>query len=125
MQKYLLIALGGALGSVARYWVGATVTNRLGAKFPYGTLMINLTACVLIGFVLTFLGKRAGVTAGWRYLVPVGFVGAYSTFSTYEWETMSLLQVGGFPVAALYAFGSLVLGLAAVWCGTLAAELLS
>jgi CrcB protein len=125
LQKYLLIALGGALGSVARYWVGATATSRLGAKFPYGTLVVNLTACVIIGFALTFLGKRAGVSAAWRYLVPLGFVGAYSTFSTYEWETMSLLQRGGFPVAALYAFGSPVLGLAAVWCGTLAAELLS
>ena len=125
LQKYLLIALGGALGSVARYWVGTTVTNRLGAKFPYGTLVINLTACVAIGFALTFLGKRAGVSTAWRYLVPVGFVGAYSTFSTYEWETMSLLQTGGFPVAAVYAFGSLVLGLAAVWCGMLAAQLLS
>lgn len=124
MQKYLLIALGGALGSVARYWVGATVTDRLGARFPYGTLAINLTACAAIGFVMTLLGKRAGLGAGWRYLVPVGFVGAYSTFSTYEWETLSLLRAGGFPMAALYAVGSLVLGLAAVWCGMLAGEVL-
>jgi fluoride exporter len=125
LQKYLLIALGGGLGSIARYWVGVTVTNRLGTKFPYGTLVINLTACMIIGFALTFLGRRAGMNPAWRYLVPVGFVGAYSTFSTYEWETMSLLQAGGFPTAALYAFGSLVMGLAAVWCGMLAAELLS
>ena len=124
MQKYLLIALGGALGSVARYWVGATVTDRLGARFPYGTLAINLTACAAIGFAMTLLGKRAGWGAGWRYLVPVGFVGAYSTFSTYEWETMSLLRAGGFPMAALYAVGSLILGLAAVWGGMLAAEVL-
>ncbi len=124
MQKYLLIALGGALGSIARYWVGATVTDRWGARFPYGTLAINLTACAAIGFAMTLLGKRAGFGAGWRYLVPVGFVGAYSTFSTYEWETMSLLRAGGFPVAALYAVGSLILGLAAVWGGMAAAELL-
>ena len=124
MQKYLLIALGGALGAVARYWVGVTVTDRWGARFPYGTLVINLSACVIIGFSLTLLGKRAGFSAGWRYLVPVGFVGAYSTFSTYEWETLSLLRGGGFPVAALYAVGSLVLGLAAVWCGMIAAEML-
>jgi CrcB protein len=124
LQKYLLIALGGAVGSIARYWVGATVTDRLGARFPYGTLVINLTACAVIGFSLTFLGKRAGLSSAWRYLVPVGFVGAYSTFSTYEWETMALLRAGGVPAAALYAFGSLVLGLAAVWCGMLAAELL-
>ena len=125
MQKYLLIALGGALGSVTRYWVGATVTNRLGTRFPWGTLVINLTACAIIGFTLTFLGKRAGFSSGWRYLVPVGFVGAYSTFSTYEWETLSLLRAGGLPAAALYGFGSLILGLAAVWCGMVAAELLS
>jgi CrcB protein len=124
LQKYLLIALGGALGSIARYWVGATVTDRWGARFPYGTLAINLTACAAIGFVMTLLGKRAGIGAGWRYLVPVGFVGAYSTFSTYEWETISLLRAGGFPVAALYAVGSLILGLAAVWGGMAAAELL-
>lgn len=124
MQKYLLIALGGALGSIARYWIGATLTNRLGTRFPYGTLVINVTACVIIGFVLTFLGKRAGFSSNWLYLVPVGFVGAYSTFSTYEWETMSLVRAGGFPMAALYAFGSVILGLAAVWCGMLAAELL-
>jgi CrcB protein len=124
LQKYLLIALGGALGSIARYWIGSTLANRLGTRFPYGTLLINLTACIAIGFVLTFMGKRAGFSASWRYLVPIGFVGAYSTFSTYEWETMSLLRAGGYPMAALYSLGSLILGLAAVWCGMLAAELL-
>ena len=58
MQKYLLIALGGALGSLARFWVGSTVASRLGTKFPYGTFVINLTACVIIGFSLAFLGKE-------------------------------------------------------------------
>jgi fluoride exporter len=125
LQKYLLIALGGALGSVARYWVGAAVAGRFGARFPFGTLVINLTACVIIGFALTFLGRRAGMSPAWFYLVPVGFVGAYSTFSTYEWETASLLRSGAFPVAALYAVGSLILGLAAVWAGIAAAEFLS
>lgn len=124
MQKYLLIALGGALGSIARYWVGSAVASRLGVRFPWGTLVINLTACAVIGFALTFFGKRAGMSPAWFYLVPVGFVGAYSTFSTYEWESFSLLRAGAFPAAALYAVGSLVLGLAAVWCGMLAAELL-
>jgi CrcB protein len=124
LQKYLLIALGGALGSMARYWVGVTLTDRLGTRFPYGTLVINVTACMILGFSLTFLGRRAGFSAGWIYLLPVGFVGAYSTFSTYEWETLSLLRSGGFPMAALYAGGSLVLGLTAVWCGMLAAEVL-
>ncbi len=125
MQKYLLIAAGGALGSIARYWVGANIASRMGIKFPYGTLIVNLTACVIIGFSLTYLGKRAELSPAWRYLIPVGFIGAYSTFSTYEWETLSSLRAGAFFIAALYAFGSLVLGLVAVWCGSYLAEALS
>jgi CrcB protein len=125
LQKYLLIALGGALGSVARYWVGATIAGRMGTRFPYGTFVINVTACVVIGFSLTYLGKRAGLSPAWRFLIPVGFIGAYSTFSTYEWETLSTLRAGAFALAGLYAVGSLVLGLAATWCGALLAEAIS
>ncbi len=124
MQKYLFIALGGSLGSIARYWVGVTIANRLGTKFPYGTFVINVTACVIIGFALTFLGKRAELNPAWRFLIPVGFVGAYSTFSTYEWETLSTLRTGAFFLAAFYAFISLFLGLAAAWCGSILAEVI-
>jgi CrcB protein len=124
LQKYLLIAAGGALGSIARYWVGSTVSGRMGAKFPYGTLLVNITACVVLGFVLTYLGKRADFSPAWRYLIAVGFIGAYSTFSTYEWETLSTMRSGAFVLAGLYAVGSMVLGLAATWCGTALADLL-
>ena len=124
MQKYLYIAVGGALGALARYGVGVAVTDRFGTKFPYGTFVINMTACVIIGFSLTFLSRRAGLNAAWRYLIPVGFVGAYSTFSTYEWETLAELRSGAFSLAAVYAFSSLILGLVAVWCGILLAETL-
>jgi CrcB protein len=124
MQKYFLIAFGGALGSVARYWVGSTIANRMGVKFPYGTFVINITACAIIGFTLTFLGRRADLNPAWRFLVPVGFIGAYSTFSTYEWETLSTLRSGAFFLAALYAIGSLIVGLAAVWGGSFIAEML-
>jgi fluoride exporter len=117
VQKYFLIALGGALGSLARFWVGSTIASRLGTKFPYGTFVINLTACVIIGFSLAFLGKRTDLSPAWRFLVPVGFVGAYSTFSTFEWETFSNLQTGSFLIAALYVVLSVFLGLVAVWCG--------
>ncbi|MGP8270799.1 MAG: fluoride efflux transporter CrcB [Terracidiphilus sp.] len=124
MQKYLLIAIGGALGSIARYWVGSTIAGRMGTKFPYGTFVINMTACVIIGFSLTFLARRADLNPAWRFLVPIGFIGAYSTFSTYEWETLSTVRSGAFFLAALYAVSSLVLGLAAVWGGSLIAEIL-
>lgn len=125
MQKYLLIAVGGALGSIARYWVGSTVAGRMGMRFPYGTFVINLTACLIIGFSLTYLGKRVELNPAWRYLIPVGFVGAYSTFSTYEWETLSTLRAGAFAMAAIYALGSLLLGLVATWLGMIMADAIS
>src|SRR5580700_11222975 len=123
LQKYLFIALGGAAGSVLRYWVGSTISGRMGTRFPYGTLVINLTACVIIGFTLTYFGKRADLNPAWRFLVPIGFIGAYSTFSTYEWETLSTMRSGAFGMAALYAVGSFVLGLAAVWGGAVLGEM--
>ncbi len=124
MQKYLLIAFGGALGSIARYWVGTTIAGRMGTKFPYGTFVINITACMIIGFSLTVLSKRADMNPAWRFLIPVGFIGAYSTFSTYEWETFSTIRTGAFLLAALYAVSSLILGLVAVWAGSALAEIL-
>ena len=124
MQKYLLIALGGALGSVARYWIGSTVGSRMGVRFPIGTLVVNLSACVVIGFALTFLSRRLEIDPAWRYFATIGFIGAYSTFSTFEWETLDTLRSGAFALAASYAVGSLVLGLGATWCGAALGELL-
>jgi CrcB protein len=124
LQKYLLIAAGGALGSVARYWVGSTVGSRTGIRFPYGTLVVNLSACLIIGFTLTWLSERLEINPAWRYFIPIGFIGAYSTFSTYEWETLQTLRSGAFALASLYAVGSLIVGLAATWCGAALAEMI-
>ena len=107
-----------------RYWVGTTIAGRMGTKFPYGTFVINITACMIIGFSLTVLSKRADMNPAWRFLIPVGFIGAYSTFSTYEWETFSTIRTGAFLLAALYAVSSLILGLVAVWAGSALAEIL-
>jgi len=125
LQKYLLIAVGGALGSIARYWIGSTVAGRMGTRFPYGTFVINLTACLVIGFSLTYLSKRVDLNPAWRYLIPVGFIGAYSTFSSYEWETLSTMRAGAFALAALYSLGSLVLGLVVTWLGAVLADTVS
>ena len=122
VQKYFFIALGGALGSLTRFWVGSAVANRFGTRFPYGTFLVNMTACVIIGFSLTFLGRRTELNPAWRFLIPIGFVGAYSTFSTFEWETFSTLQTGAFLSAALYVVLSCFLGLVAVWCGGMVAR---
>jgi CrcB protein len=125
LQKYFLIAFGGSLGSIARFWVGSTIASRMGTKFPYGTFVINITACVIIGFSLTLLGTRTELNPAWRFLIPVGFVGAYSTFSTFEWEIFSNLQTGTFLIGASYMVLSLIFGLIGVWGGTLLARAIS
>ena len=116
LQKYLLIAIGGALGSVTRYLVGSTVTNRMGTRFPYGTFVINLTACLIIGFFLAAADRRTAVNPALRFLIPIGFVGAYSTFSTFEWEAFTLGQ-SLFWIAILYVAVSPLSGLIAVVLG--------
>jgi CrcB protein len=125
LQRYLFIMLGGALGSVARFWVGTTVAGRMGTRFPFGTLVINITACFIIGLSLEFLNHHADLSPSWRFLVPIGFVGAYSTFSTFEWETFSNLSHGTFWIAILYVTVSLVSGLIAVALGVALAKAVS
>jgi CrcB protein len=125
LSKYFYIALGGALGSIARFWVDSAIANRMGTRFPFGTFFINMSACLLIGFSLTLLTRRTGLNPAWRFLVPIGFLGAYSTFSSYEWEAFATLRSGDFSSAALYAFSSLLLGLVAVGCGVFLAEVIS
>jgi fluoride exporter len=117
LQKYLLIALGGALGSVTRYLVGTSVSNRLGIRFPFGTLIINISACLIIGLSLEILNRHTNVNPAFRYLIPIGFIGAYSTFSTFEWEIFSSLNSGAFWIAVLYVTASLIFGLIAVAVG--------
>lgn len=125
MQRYLFIMLGGALGSAARFWVGTTVAGRMGTRFPFGTLVINITACFIIGLSLEFLNHHADLSPSWRFLVPIGFVGAYSTFSTFEWETFSNLSHGTFWIAILYVTVSLASGLIAVALGVALAKAVS
>lgn len=119
MSKYMAIALGGALGALARFWVGTAVSSRMGTRFPYGTFVINISACFIIGFSLAVLNRRTEINPFWRFLLPVGFVGSYSTFSTFEWEIFAGLETGAFLLIALYIALSILLGLVAVWCGIL------
>jgi CrcB protein len=118
LQKYFFIAIGGALGSVARFMVGSSVANRMGTRFPYGTLVINITACLIIGMTLEILNRHTNINPAVRYLLPIGFIGAYSTFSTFEWEIFSSLNSGAFWIAVLYVASSLVFGLVAVALGS-------
>lgn len=125
MQKYLFIAIGGALGSIARFWVGTTVASRMGTRFPFGTLIVNISACLIIGLSLEVLNRHTNLSPSWRFLVPIGFIGAYSTFSTFEWEIFANLGSGAFWVAILYVTVSLVSGLIAVALGVALARAVS
>ncbi len=122
MARYLLVGLGGFLGAISRYWLGAYVGERLGVRFPYGTFIINMSGCLLIGIVMTVLDQRAHWSPAWRYLVPIGFIGAYTTFSTFEFETLRGVQEGALMTAALNVVLSVVLGFAAVWLGIAATK---
>lgn len=112
----VLIALGGGLESVTRYLVSGWVANRLGVAFPYGTLLINITASFIIGFFLTFAQERA-FNPNWRLFIAVGFVGGYSTFSTFEYESIRLLQDGEMLFGAIYLVGSVAAGAIAAITG--------
>ncbi len=113
----LLVALGGALGSVTRYLVGGWIAQRWGTFFPYGTLVINMTASFIIGFFLAFAQERARLGPYWRLFIAVGFVGGYSTFSTYEYESVRLLQDGEMLFAMIYLIGSMAGGAIAAITG--------
>ena len=120
MTKYLMVAMGGALGSGLRFWASGYISNRLGTRFPYGTFVINVTASFLIGFVLTILSERTQWSPNWRYLIPIGFIGGYSTFSTFEYESFRAFQAGGLFAAGANVVLSVVVGFLSVWLGVIA-----
>lgn len=117
MVKYVMVGIGGFLGAIARFWLGGYVTERLGTAFPYGTFIINCSGSFFIGFIITLLAERTHWSANWRYLIPIGFIGAYTTFSTFEFETFRSLQQSEFLIAGLYVVLSVAVGFVSVWLG--------
>jgi CrcB protein len=117
LAKYMMVGIGGFLGAIARFWLGGLVYQKMGTRFPYGTFVINISGSFLIGFILTILTERTHLSPNWRYLIPIGFIGAYTTFSTFEWETLGAIRDGAFLVAGLNVAFSVVLGFIAVWLG--------
>jgi CrcB protein len=112
----LYVALGGALGAVARYGIGNWISDRAAPGFPWGTLVVNVVGSFLIGVAIRWF-DALDVGTGARALVIVGIFGGFTTFSTFSYEVVSLIQAGEGTRAALYAGGSLVLGLLAVLAG--------
>jgi CrcB protein len=117
LDRYIMIMLGGGVGSLTRYVVGTAIMSRLGGRFPAGTVFINITGSFLIGFTMTLLTQRLHLHPNWRFLLVVGFLGGYTTFSSFEWETLSLIKDGSRWLGLINAAGSVLLGYSAVWLG--------
>jgi fluoride exporter len=122
MGPVLAVSLGGILGANARYFVALYIAERFGAAFPYGTLLINVSGSLVIGFFLTLVTERVSIDPLWRLFFATGFLGAYTTFSTYTYEAAHLLRAGEYGPALVYLLGSVVLGMIGVLAGILVAE---
>jgi CrcB protein len=121
-MQYLLILAGGGAGSLARYIAGTAIMTRFGSRFPMGTLVVNVTGSFLIGLIMTLLTERLPASTYWRPLLVIGFLGGYTTFSSFEWETYSAVRDGGFWLGLANVVASVTLGYAAVWLGALIAR---
>lgn len=114
--SYLLVGLGGALGSAGRYAISGWVAARY-PTFPWGTFTVNVTGALIIGFFLALSQERALISPQLRVFFATGFLGGFTTFSTFSWETMALLREGALAQGLFNAAGSLAAGLIAVAVG--------
>jgi CrcB protein len=127
MITYLYIAIGSALGGMARYWCSGFVAERLGETFPWGTIFINILGSFVIGFFATFSGpdSRYIVSPNMRQFVMVGLCGGYTTFSSFSLQTLNLIRDGEVAAAGANIGLSVLLCLVAVWLGHIAAASLN
>lgn len=110
-MRLVLIAVFGAIGTLARYGLQGAVQIKTGSTFPYGTLLINLTGCFLLGLIGQITLNRMIVPPEWRVAIAVGFFGGYTTFSSFGWETAKMFEAGEWLWATAYVAASVVLGL--------------
>lgn len=123
MLKILAVAVGGSIGSVGRYLVSTWAAERFGASFPYGTLIVNVVGCFIIGIFMTMTTERFIINPYWRLLITVGFVGGLTTFSSFSYETFRLLEDADMMMAFYNIALNLALGFFATWLGIGAARL--
>ena len=119
-----MIALGGALGAIARYQMASMIQARIPAGFPWGTFVVNISGCLVMGVATTLLTDRLVVHPNWRFLVPIGFIGAYTTFSTFEMETFRAVTEGAWLIGGANVVGSVVAGYVALWLGVILARVI-
>ncbi len=117
MQKLLMVGLGGFLGSVMRYWLGGLVMDRAGTTFPWGTFAINISGSFMMGILFAVALERFAVGEGTRIFLAIGFLGAYTTFSTLMLESYTMLEAGKFLLAGMDIAASVVMGFFAFYLG--------
>src|SRR5580704_19213086 len=117
----MMVILGGSTGSLLRYLVGTAIMARVGGRFPLGTVIINITGSFVIGLLMTLFTERLDPQPNLRLLLVTGFLGGYTTFSSFEWETLGLVQDGSRWLGLLNVMGSVVFGYISVWLGALLA----
>lgn len=116
-MPFILIGVGGFAGAIARYVVDGFVSDRTGGAFPWGTLVVNLSGSFVLGLLFALSAERAVLPADIRGPVMIGFIGAYTTFSTFMLESWRLVESGAWGMAIANLGGSMVLGLVAVFAG--------
>jgi CrcB protein len=124
LKNYILVLVGGGIGAMARYWASHVVYRWLPTDFPYGNLLVNISACFLIGFLMTGLNDRFLVNPALRVFLTIGLLGGYSTFSSFSHETISLLRDGELLRAVVNVSVSVGVGLLATAGGTVAGKLI-
>ena len=124
MTVYLAIAFGGALGAISRYWVSARTYLWLGNEFPFGTLMVNISGSFMMGFLALLLSEKINLPEELRFALLVGFLGSYTTFSTFALDGLQALQNGAMMKVAMYVLVSVGGSLLGVWLGYLGARVL-
>lgn len=117
MENLISIGLGGAIGAVLRYCTGNMITKLWGSSFPYGTFCINLCGCLLMGFLMTLIVDKGLLPPIWRLFLCVGVLGGFTTFSSFGYESLTLLQEGNILFFLLYTLGSTGLGVIAALLG--------
>ena len=116
-RNVLLVGVGGFVGSVARYLVAVLFANQFSSVFPFATLTVNVIGCFMIGIIFALSDRGNILSPEWRVLLTTGFCGGFTTFSTFSYESLRLLQDGEYLYVGAYVLASVVVGLAATYVG--------
>lgn len=123
IKFFLLVGIGGFIGSIARYAVSLFFSKIVKLDFPYGTFVVNIVGCLLIGIFFGMSEKQNWLNENWRIFLTIGLCGGFTTFSSFAFENLSMLQNHNYSGFFLYTAGSVLLGLMAVWVGLLLSKI--